>query len=483
MSCYGPKLAIYFIIILIAVLLIYHLVLKGHKSFLIRSFVIFQTFIFLWAAYDIANVLINLLNRQAFSERFYFTNFQFIINCMISIAWLSFCMNYAGSSKAADKGFMAILAAPPAIFSLLFILGYFDLMYYFIIDIRKIFFYLYLSMCYTYLAVGTVILIRYMFAQKGYLKKQASLVSCCMILPLILNMTQNLRLYFFNLSYELFGLDMTLIAFAATMLFIYIAASRYRFLNPFPYAMQELFDSMDQPALVLDGDNRVLSRNNAFMAAFPDYFSIMKDDDADGFAEYLGSRIINGKEKESLCEAILNMENLSFKGEIMLVRPATKYYTVSIKPIFINKVDFVGKVILFNDITELKTMIRTTDETNRELTEMYDYLKAYSAITEELATERERTRIARDIHDTIGQTLTTLSTMLNACIISCEKDIEGTREKLKKSTLITREGLHELRRAVSGLSPHKLVLDNLLNSLICHRSFHHQEDGRPRALV
>lgn len=465
MSYYGPKLAIYFIIVLIAMLLIYHLVLNGHKTFLMRSFVVFQTFIFLWAAYDIANVLINLLNRQAFSERFYFTNIQYIINCLISFSWLMFSMNYSGSGKAADRSFMAMLSAPPLVFSLLFILGYFDLMYYFIIDIRKIFFYSYLVMYYAYLSVGTAILTRYMFRQRGYVKKQAALLSMGMILPLFVNIIQNLRLHFLNRSYELFGLDMTLIAFAATMLFIFIAASRYRFLNPLPYAMQELFNSMDQPALVLDGDNRVLSRNKAFKGTFPGFFSIMADDDAGSFAEYLGNAIDNAKDREKVCNAILNTENPSFNGEITLVWPEVKCYSISIKPIFINKVDFAGKVILFNDITELKAMIRKSDEANRELTEMYDYLKAYSEIAEELATERERNRIARDIHDSIGQTLTILSTMLNACIISCDKDAEGTREKLKKSALITREGLHELRRAVSGLSPHKLVLDNLLNLL------------------
>ena len=73
-------------------------------------------------------------------------------------------MNYAGSGKVADRGFMAILSAPPVIFSLLFILGYFDLMYYFTIDIRKLFFYIYLA---TFLSPARHVSMRHIAPEKS----------------------------------------------------------------------------------------------------------------------------------------------------------------------------------------------------------------------------------------------------------------------------------------------------------------------------
>ena len=53
---------------------------------------------------------------------------------------------------------------------------------------------------------------------------------------------------------------------------------------------------------------------------------------------------------------------------------------------------------------------------NIRLKEMNEQLKDYSEMTEKMAETRERNRIAREIHDTLGHTMTGLSAGIAACI-------------------------------------------------------------------
>ncbi|GAE90825.1 sensor histidine kinase [Acetivibrio straminisolvens] len=64
--------------------------------------------------------------------------------------------------------------------------------------------------------------------------------------------------------------------------------------------------------------------------------------------------------------------------------------------------------------------------------------------------------MARDVHDTLGQTLSILITLLQVSILTCKKNAKETENNLKNALKITREGLNEVRRSISGLSPKKL---------------------------
>ena len=140
--------------------------------------------------------------------------------------------------------------------------------------------------------------------------------------------------------------------------------------------------------------------------------------------------------------------------------------------------DEVGDlVIAFNKIQELqKENKRVIDEKNEELTAMNEELIAaneqlqdYSVTVEELAITKERNRFARDMHDTLGHTLTMLVKMLEVSSVTCTEDVKKTQEDLKKAVEIARDGVKEVRNSVSGLAPVKLEQQGIeiaLESLI-----------------
>lgn len=77
--------------------------------------------------------------------------------------------------------------------------------------------------------------------------------------------------------------------------------------------------------------------------------------------------------------------------------------------------------------------------------------QAFAAQAVELATERERTRIARELHDSIGHALTALHVQLAAARALIATDTTAASSCLDQASTLAHEGLAEARRAVSML--------------------------------
>jgi signal transduction histidine kinase len=78
-------------------------------------------------------------------------------------------------------------------------------------------------------------------------------------------------------------------------------------------------------------------------------------------------------------------------------------------------------------------------------------LAHYSATLEQLAISRERNRLARELHDTLAHTLSSLAVQLEAVRSLWERDPPGARALLDTSLAATRGGLGEARRALQAL--------------------------------
>jgi signal transduction histidine kinase len=86
-----------------------------------------------------------------------------------------------------------------------------------------------------------------------------------------------------------------------------------------------------------------------------------------------------------------------------------------------------------------------------ELREANQRLREYAAQAEELATMKERNRLAREIHDTLGHHLTTVNVQLEAARAVLESDAERARQALENAQSLTKQGLAEVRSSVAAL--------------------------------
>lgn len=151
--------------------------------------------------------------------------------------------------------------------------------------------------------------------------------------------------------------------------------------------------------------------------------------------------------------AIFRTKIISFEAYVSYYNADAAAVLLAIKNTFysLNIVCFVFYLVLLVKSThEEKERIRLLNE---RLEEANQRLRAYAIEVAQMAETRERNRLAREIHDTLGHALTGIAAGLDACIMMLEVAPEATKQQLNKIRDTARKGITDVRRSVKKLRP------------------------------
>jgi signal transduction histidine kinase len=113
-------------------------------------------------------------------------------------------------------------------------------------------------------------------------------------------------------------------------------------------------------------------------------------------------------------------------------------------------VSFVGFTAAMRELTLAHIALANS---NDELAIAHTQLQEYSAQVEEIAAIRERNRIAREIHDTLGHSLTLLAVQLEAAMKFEERGDPSLHDELLEARRVARACLTDVRHSVEELRP------------------------------
>lgn len=80
-------------------------------------------------------------------------------------------------------------------------------------------------------------------------------------------------------------------------------------------------------------------------------------------------------------------------------------------------------------------------------------LENYAAVSEKIAEDKERKRLAREIHDTLGHVLTGIAAGVDACIAMIDINPEATKKQLMVISKVVRQGIVDVRNSLNKLRP------------------------------
>lgn len=154
--------------------------------------------------------------------------------------------------------------------------------------------------------------------------------------------------------------------------------------------------------------------------------------------------------------AIFQTKIISFESYVSYYNTETQAIILALKNVFysINTVLFVFYLImLIKNKHEEKERVRLLNE---KLEEANQRLRAYAIEAEQIAETRERNRLAREIHDTLGHSLTGIVAGLDACTMTIDVAPELTKQQLQKIRDTAKKGITDVRRSVKKLRPDDL---------------------------
>ena len=103
---------------------------------------------------------------------------------------------------------------------------------------------------------------------------------------------------------------------------------------------------------------------------------------------------------------------------------------------------------------------------NEELQLANRQMEEYAKESIKNAETQERNRLAREIHDTLGHSLTGIITGLDACVTLVDVAPDAVREQLKVIADVARNGMTDVRRSVKALRPDALEKMELEKALV-----------------
>ncbi|MBN1934324.1 MAG: sensor histidine kinase [Anaerolineae bacterium] len=109
-------------------------------------------------------------------------------------------------------------------------------------------------------------------------------------------------------------------------------------------------------------------------------------------------------------------------------------------------------VILFTQVAVRERAVRAeVERLAAELGNANAQLREYAAQAEELATVKERNRLAREIHDGLGHYLTAIHMQIQAGRAVLDHDRDKALDAMDKAQALAQQGLFEVRRSVAAL--------------------------------
>ncbi len=179
------------------------------------------------------------------------------------------------------------------------------------------------------------------------------------------------------------------------------------------------------------------------------------------------------------CYVLLDYEIISVgvgvfsMNDYILYHPAVaRAYLLGVRNVLFSVSEVLFIVFLVLELQNVLEESRRIRLLNRALTESHDklavahaQLQKYSERSEELAKIKERNRLAREIHDTVGHCLTGISLGLAATRELAKSEPGSVGDQINRLDELSRQGLLDIRRSLKELRPDMLERRNLSAAL------------------
>ena len=394
-----------------------YILTKGNRSRQTFSFVICQILLNIWSAAQ-------LFQLEAVTQRQLFLSYC-VGNtgiCFIGTAWLylSFCTSgrklpkYAARLMIVFSGIMWLFAMTNPLHRLFYSS--------FSIEGVEHGLLFYINIFYTYFCIifGSALICRSISGDTNR-RRQILLLSLSAIIPLVSNM-----LHLTGIAGT--GYDITPLAFSVSSVLVLLATNRFGFLNVKELAFDRALESISEGVAVFGSNGRMTFSNETFRK----FFGECSIEELNGImAEH------SGNSSESSDNTEINMD-----GRI-----------ISLKQYFHKGKNSrtLAVTVIASDITRYYEMARQK--------------QALSEAREKLAVERERNRIAQEVHDTAGHTLTMITSLARLIDVSSAKgDNAAVQQYAKEAQQLSSQGIAQLRISINNLrrrSENSLITEGL----------------------
>ncbi len=379
-----------------------------------------------------------------FSTKLFWANMQYFAYCYSPVTLLAMCMQFTGYDRwIHNRKVLWIAVVPTIIILLVWTDGIHGLMRYdmqmdysgsFPVIYKKYGPVFYIHALYSHFLniAAWVLLIKAVFFKNTVYRKQAIALLFGLSLIIIPNI-----IYVLGLS-PIKRFDITPLFFGPAGLIIAWGIFRYKLFDVIPVARATVIENMNAGVMVLDLQDRVLDINPAFKKIVD--YTIPKT---------------SARTVEEVCRKIPELlksctdRSITHSEFIIKKECEPKIYEVFFSPLTDHKGILIGRLVVTYDITEKKQ-------------EQQKYLRQQW----KLAVTEERERLARDLHDNLGQVLGFINLQAQGIrqeLINADVDIVS--HKLDKLVNVSQSAHSDIREYIHNARNTTAMEKNFMTGL------------------
>ena len=155
-----------------------------------------------------------------------------------------------------------------------------------------------------------------------------------------------------------------------------------------------------------------------------------------------------------------------FTGKFMLFKPGWTRDPATINTYLLFSICLVVITAMANAVLRERRHRMRTEELLHELEASHTQLEHYANRVAELATIEERNRVAREIHDSIGHSLTVVGVQLEKALAVADDSPHETLTAIRTAQRLNGRALTDVRRSVGALRRSRFTLRPALEALI-----------------
>lgn len=156
-----------------------------------------------------------------------------------------------------------------------------------------------------------------------------------------------------------------------------------------------------------------------------------------------------------------SIKGVPFEAYLSYYKPGIRTYLSGVQSILVT----INALLFVYFMVQLFMGARAE---NKRILMLYDKLKTanerlrnYAVELEHMTEIRERNRLAREIHDTLGHTLTGVVMVSEAAIALVDVSPAAAKERMEMAAKSAREGLNDVRHSINALRPDALEKHSL----------------------
>lgn len=420
--------------IIFSIVFLFSIFLNARKSPILYYYVVLHLILLEWMICKVLKTI-----APTVELKWFFIAAQYFAVCFLGSALLMFGYYY-GKRRHLPLWTSILLNVPPFLFFIGIITNESHHLFYstydFLGDTFGPLFYISTGVMYLYLTAGIYFCAACFRKQQGSKGTQAKLLTAGIMVPLLVN-----ALYVFGLLEPRF--DLTPISCNISLLFFAYAIWRYHFLDVVNMGISLSMGSMQEGVLVTNIRGRIIDYNNSIMEIL-----------------HFSNNEIPFDTIDLLYDSLKPVYNDTIKtttqdGKISYI----KFYS---KPLVLRNKKTIGNVHVFADMTGYRELVLSLENKNREQIEANKKIIKYIKDVEQLTAIEERNRMAKEIHDVLGHSLTLVTAVLEGSLILIESDYSEAKKRIVQALSIARLGHGEMKKVLYGTSVGSISSTNRL---------------------